>query len=99
MVNAYHYFFYGMASESELNSLIQEAEDVGCEFLQVMGVTVPLPKQSGLALPGKPVGPQNALVYRIFVRCHRNQTAEVDKKMKAYAEKEQAKGSRLNGVT
>jgi len=86
MKTAYHYFFYGLTSEDQLNSLIQEAEEIGCEFVQLVPMAVPATQMGKLALAGRPQG--MVILFRVFVRCLKSMTAEIDAKMKARAEAE-----------
>jgi hypothetical protein len=58
-------FFYGACTEDKLSDMISDAEDEGCELVQVMA-GIMTPPQSPLAMPG--VKPQPIQVMRILVR-------------------------------
>ncbi len=78
-------FFYGMCSEDKLTALIKEAEDDGCEFVQVMAGMIPAP-QSAVALPGARANP--IPVIRLLVRM-------LDEDYDALVEKKKAAPSKL----
>lgn len=59
-------FFYGVCTEDRLTDVIKQAEEDGCELVQVIPGMIPAPV-SAVALPG--ARPQNPiLVMRILVR-------------------------------
>lgn len=58
-------FFYGACTEDKLSDMIRDAEDEGCELVQVMAGMM-MPPQSPLAMPG--VKHQPIQVMRILVR-------------------------------
>lgn len=70
-------FFYGMCSEDKLTAMIKEAEDAGCEFVQIMAGMIP-PPPSAVALPGS--RPQAIPVLRLLVRMRDEDYAELVKK-------------------
>lgn len=70
-------FFYGACSEDKLTDMISEAEDEGCELVQVMAGMM-MPPQSALAMPG--TKPQPIQVMRLLVRMP---VDEYDKMLKA----------------
>jgi len=61
----YHTFIFGQAPEAQFSQLVASAENLGCEFVQVlMGVADVAP--SLMALPG--AQPTKVQVYRLIVR-------------------------------
>ncbi len=58
-------FFYGMCTEDRMTETIKQAEEDGCELVQVMAGMIPAP-QSAVMLPGAKQGPIPVL--RILVR-------------------------------
>jgi hypothetical protein len=61
----YTTFFYGVCTEDRITDVIKDAEDNGCELVQVVPGLMN-PPNSSLALPGTKQGPITVL--RILVR-------------------------------
>lgn len=72
----YSHFFFALCTEDAVTATIQQAEDMGCDFVSLFPVMVPV--QSSLAIPGKP---QMVPAYRVFVRCVRSEFADIQKRM------------------
>jgi hypothetical protein len=70
-------FFYGMCSEDKLTDMIKEAEEDGCEFVQIMAGMIP-PPPSAVALPG--TRPSPIPVIRLLVRIRDEDYAVLVKK-------------------
>ena len=87
----WHYFFYGMSTEDVLSGMIQSAEAKGCEFLQVSPMQIPVPTSALVRSNGQP---QTVLVYRIFVRCRKEDFPRIQEAMNAEAKKESQEGLR-----
>lgn len=67
--NKYRYFFYGFCGEEALTDFIAQAENVGCEFLQVVPAMVNLQQ----VMP----------VLRVFVRCLATEWPRIEATMRA----------------
>lgn len=85
------YFFYGACTEDMLPGMLQSAEAKGCEFLQLIPMTVPVAPQGLVKANGQP---QVALIYRLFVRCLKSDFERIKAEMNEEAKKEQAEGLR-----
>ncbi len=64
----FHTFIYGLADEAGLSGLIAQAEEDGCELIQVFSGSMPDPRPPSLLVPGQAQRPAMMAVYRPLVR-------------------------------
>lgn len=64
----FHTFIYGVSDEAGLPGLIAQAEDDGCELVQVFPASMPDPRPPNLLVPGQAQRPAMVAVYRPLVR-------------------------------
>lgn len=95
MYTPYHYFFYGLCTENVLAGMIASAESKGCEFVQLIPQMAPVAPAGLVRASGKP---EMVIVYRILVRCKKEDFPRIAEEMQAEAKKEQAEGLRGNIV-
>lgn len=91
----FHYFFFGMADEVGLSACIAEAEHFGCEFVAIIPAMAQV-QQSALALTSQN-RPQMITVFRVFVRCDKDDYPRIEKLMQAsQAERDKAAKAQRN---